>query len=174
MITIYFKSIGLKRFAMNNLLNFGRKCLFCDEFRSPEYYTMCERMVRDLVQKESILVFNIVSSHALLGIIPFYLIIFKNIRVTVMGLEMPFFEPGSDIGYAVNLFVQSTFGLISIVALISVGTPFVFAYINVKMVPEVVHLDLEDLQKEYRLNGMSLNAKVKLRNVLMKVQDFNG
>lgn len=174
MITIYFKSIGSKRFAMNNLVNFGRKCLFCDDIRTPEYYTMCEGMVDDLVQKESILVFNVVFAHALLGIIPFYLIILKNIRVTVMGLEMPFFDAGSDIGYAVNLFVQSTFGLISIVTLIAVGTPFVFAYTNAKMVPEIIRLDLKDLQKEFRLNGMSLKAKVKLRNALMKVQDFNG
>lgn len=118
-ITLYWTVIGPKRFNMNSALNFGGKYIYRDDKRPSKYNTVCQKMVDQLVLTVSILAFMNIFSHALLGILPFYLIIFKGVRVTVMGLELPFLEPGSDIGFAVNLLVQSVLGIVSIVALIA-------------------------------------------------------
>lgn len=109
---VYTKTINSRRFKVNNILTFGHKYIYSGDERS-KYNMMCEEMIKDIVQKVSIVPFMTIFSYGLFGIIPFYLIVFRKFHVSLMGLEVPFCESDSDIGFAVNLLGQSILAMLS-------------------------------------------------------------
>lgn len=172
--TVYWKTIGPNRFKLNNVLNFGGRYIYTDDMQPSKYKTLCDKMVEQLLQSTFTIAAMIIIPHLLVGLVPFYLATFQNIRVSVMGIELPFFEPSSGIGYNENLSVQSAFGIVSIGVLLAIGIMVTLMFNNVIAIPELIHLELNNLENELNLNGMTLNAIIRLRNVLMKVQNFNG
>lgn len=171
--SIYFKTIGSQRFKFNNIIRIGGEYLYKNEKQSSEYDAMCNKMVKDLVRKVSLVVFVSIFSHLLLAVVPLYLIVFKHIHVTIMGLELPFFEHDSDIGFIVNLVVQAIYGTISMIAVIFSGISIVLTYNTATMIPHILHLDLKDIGHELHSNGMSSNVTLQLRNSFMKCEDYN-
>lgn len=124
---MYTKAINSRRFEVNNILTFGHKYIYTDDKRPSKYNMMCEEMIKDLVQNVSFVTSMIISTYVLLGTIPFYLITFGSVRVSLLGLEIPFCERDSDIGYVANLLIQSILGIISMASLISLGFSVGFA-----------------------------------------------
>lgn len=171
---MYWKTIGPKRFRLNKLFIFGGEHVYTDDIRPSGHNTVCKKMIKDLMQKTAILAAMIIISHLLIGVVPIYLIVFQKIRVTVMGLEIPFFEPSSDIGYAINLSLQYVYGIVSMGALMMIQIGLNLCYNNGMLAKELVVLELSDMQYELSASGMSFKAIVRLRNILMKIQDLNG
>lgn len=167
------KPINSRRFKVNNILTFGHKYIYSDDERS-KYNMMYDGMIKDLLRNVLIVASMTIFTYVLLGTIPFYLIIFDNVRVPVLGLEILFCELDSDIGYAMNLMVQSILGIISFLALMILGFSVGFACHNIFAIPEVIQFELQEFENEFHLNGDCLIAKMRLRNALMKVQDFTG
>lgn len=115
-----FMCIGPKRFKLNNLLTLCGKYIFEDDAKPSKYRTMCDKMAVNLAQMTIICSLCIIFIHILLAIVPFYMTVFRNIRVSAITIEIPFFETDTDTGYVVNLFMQLGFGITSMVFLIIV------------------------------------------------------
>lgn len=80
----------------------------------------------------------------------------------------------SDMGFTINLCWQAFAGYFSFIsnACIEYGNGIV--HNNIYSVPKVVHFQLDELGREISMNGVSLNAKLRLRNIFMLLRDFEG
>lgn len=169
---IYWKSIGHERFELNNISKFSGKYIFTNDKQPSTYNTLCEQMIQQLVKLTLSVTVFVVIAHTIFACVPVYLIIVKQIRITPMCLEMPFFERDSNIGYIVNLCIQLVFGIASMYALLAIQIPLCSAVNALVSTPLLIHLEVEDMQQEYYANHIDLSTKLRLRNIVMKIQDY--
>lgn len=171
--TIYFKAIGKDCFKVNNVVNFGGKYIYKDDKKTSKYNTLCEKMVGALIKNVFATLTAITISYCTFGASPLYVIIFEGAHVTFLSTELPFVDINTNIGYAINMIEQFilTFGAVVSNTTIEIGACLVNN--TVTAVPELFHFESDELETELRSNGMSLNAKLRVRNMLVLIQDFN-
>lgn len=172
-LTVYVEVIGRNRFKVNNVINFGGNYIYKDDKEPTKYNALCERMIKALIRSVVITMAAIAVSYSTFGASSLYFIIFEGARVTFLGTELPFFDINSDFGYMMNMFEQSvlTFGAIMSNTTIEIGA--CITNNAVEAVPEIIHLESEELTDDLMSNGMTSSATLRVRNMLVIVQDFN-
>lgn len=169
---MYWKAVGPMRFKMNNIINFGGKYIYTNGLKASKYRTMCDKMAIDFVKLNIVCVVQTTFTHLLLLAVAFYMIVYGNTHVSIISIEIPFFESDSDTGYLVNLAVQLGLVIVSMVAMNILVIIVSFAYDNFITFPELIAFELCDLEDELISNGFSLNTRLRFRNLLIKVRDF--
>lgn len=138
-----------------------------------KYNDLCERMLRVLIRNIIIIVVTILSSYIIFGAGTIYVIIFEGKRATFLGTELPFIDIDTDMGYAINMSFQSLMIIVAIIGNLSIEITACFAYNAIETVPYLFHLESEQIADELKSNAMSLRAKLRVRNILMQIQDLN-
>lgn len=161
------------RFKIKNVVNFGSINIYMDTKMPSKYHTLCEVGIKALIKDIVIVGSSIILSYTVFGMGTLYAIIFKRARVTFLGTELPFVDFDTDIGYLINMLQQSFICGIAVMANMAIEISGCLAYNAIEMVPDVFHLESEGLDAELKSNGMSLNAKLRVRNILMQVRDLN-
>lgn len=175
MFMMFWNGVGPKRFKFNNILSFGGKYIYKNHEVRTKHDTLCEKMVVELAQSFVAISIIICVVHLTLIAVPLNMITFTNTHVSIIRIEIPFFESDrSANGYMINVSMQIACILNSMIGLILVGTAALLIYNNNAVIPEIIHLDLEDLEDELNTNGFSLIAKYRLRDIFMKVLDSIG
>lgn len=170
---IYFQAIGPGRAKIKNVVNFGNINIYKDTNEPSKYHDLCEKMIKALIKDIIIVVLAIIISYWTFGAGTLYAIFFQGARVTFLSTELPFFDINTTSGYAINFIQQSSTTIVGIIANISIEICGCLAYNAIETVPDLFHLESEELAKELKLNGMSLSAKLRVRNILMQAQDLN-
>lgn len=168
---IYWKCIGPDRFRLNSLTTLIG--LIVQEDKQPSLFnTLCENVIEMFLKLSIIGAFLVIISHTLFAAIPLYFIVFKQTRITPMCLEMPFLERDSEVGFLVNLCVQGVLGLVSMLALVAIEIPMCSVFTLLVAVPKFIRLEVKDMERDCYINGNNSSARVRLRNIVMKIQDF--
>lgn len=144
-----------------------------DEVVPTKYRDLAEQMVDRLIKYVFTIVLAITVSYSVFGLGPLYMIVFEGARVTFLGTELPFTDIDTDTGYWMNMIQQAIFCCVAFVANVAVEIAVCLACNAIATVPNVFNVASQDLHTELRSNGMSLNAKFRIRNILIQVQDFN-
>lgn len=171
-MTLYWKSLNEDRFKLNNIVNYGRRYIYEDDATPSKYHSLCEAMIVKLVRNTVIITVLLLTSYAVVGCGALYTIIFGESRITFVGTEIPFVDGNTDIGFLINMMEQSFLTIVSLTGNIAIEIGVSLVHNAFEMIPEIIHYDFEEFNIELNLNGMSLNAKMRLRNIFMKVQDY--
>lgn len=144
-----------------------------DGSQSPEYNSLCEKMISELVRRTSIVVFLILLSYALIGGGTFYAIVFDGAWITFVATEIPFVDSQSNTGYAINLIEQFLIISVSLISTLLLEMAVCLVSNAFLAIPEIIHFESNELAIELNSKGMNLNVQMRLRNIFMKIQDFN-
>lgn len=104
--------------------------------------------------------------------VPLYFMVCKQIHINPLGLEIPFFERDTDIGYLVNLEVQGCFGMVAVYILLFAEVTLCLACCCVVSVPDLIDIELTDLRNAFHAKETTSSIKFRLRNITMKVEDY--
>lgn len=138
-----------------------------------KYHDLCEKMLKVLIRNIIIIVAAILFSYFIFGVGTLYVIIFEGKRATFLGTELPFIDINTDLGYAINMIFQTLVTLVAIIGNLSIEITACFAYNAIETVPYLFHLESEQISDELKSSGMNLRVKLRIRNMLMQVQDLN-
>lgn len=172
-LTVYWKTMSSARFKVNNILNFGGKYIYTNDAKPSKYNTLCEEMLVKLIRNTVTVVIAILVSYALVGGGALYAIVFHGARITFLGTEIPFVDGQTNFGFMINLIEQSFLTGISLLSNLTIEIGVCLVNNAFSAIPELIRLESDELNTELNLNGMSFNAKMRVRNIFMKVQDFN-
>lgn len=170
---MYWKAVGPQRFKFNSLVNFGGRHIYIDDTKSTEYNKICENNVKKLVQSVAIIVPLVVFGHFLVVLGSLHAYIYEDTRVTPMATHLPYFEKNSDLEFILNLLQQSIIAVYALMGNISIEILTCLLNNAITSIPEFIHLNLNDLNKEISIDNSNLKTMVRLRNVLIQVQDFD-
>lgn len=173
-MVLYWKAIGPNRYKVNSLINFGGRYIYLDDENSSKYSLVQKENVKRLERTSVILLVLITSAYFLYGLVPLYAFCFQNIRATPIATRLPYFDPQSNVGFAMNLLQQGIMVTYGMVGNFCIQTGVVLLINAIMAVPELLRVDLNELAKEVQLHGMSSRARNQLRHILMKIQDFDG
>lgn len=170
---MYWKNVGPQRFKINSLAIFSGKFIYLDSKESSEYNRICERNVMKLVKNIVAVSFTVIFSHLLILVGPIYAYIFNGVRITPMATHLPYFEKDSDTEFMVNLALQCVVALYSITGNVTVEIITCLINDTVSSVPELIRLNLDEMTDEVQKKYSQLSVSIRLRNVLIQVQDFD-
>lgn len=160
------------RFTNNNLMNAGGRYIYMDGDDTSKYNAVREKLIEKFAREMVVILTLIFIALLMCGLPALYMLVFKRARITLLGIELPFFEKDSDIGFVLNLTMQAVIAVFGIVGMIAIEFGQNLIHHVVYSIPHLMHVDTEELGTELRTNGMSLAARAQLRNIFMKVQDF--
>lgn len=161
------------RFRVNNIVNFGQKYIYQDDNKPSNYNTLCEKMIVKLIGNTTIIMVSILIAYSIIGCNALYVFIFDGTRLTFVGTEIPFVDINTDTGFLINIVEQFFLTSVSLTANITIEIGVCLVHNAFEMIPSLMQFDSDELKNELQLNGMSSNAKMRLRNIFMKVQDYN-
>lgn len=138
-----------------------------------KYKSLCESGIASLIKRILVVSILILISFIMFGIGPFYVFFFKNIRVTPMATQLPFVDNESGMGFTLNLIQQGALIFGGQIGIISTEMGQSLLDNVITIFPKLVRLDLDDISNELRVESMSLKTKLRLRNVLIKIQDYD-
>lgn len=171
---VYCKIIGPDRYIVNNVICFGGKYIYKDDKEPTKYNAMCEKMIYNLIQDVIFIVNAILFSYATFLSGTLYAFFYKKTSVTLLGTELPFLDNDSLVVYGINMVIQLIVAGVGILATVGIEVGACMAYNTVETIPELIQLESAELLEELQSNGMSLVAKMRVRNVFMQLQDLDG
>lgn len=89
------------------------------------------------------------------GIYSTYLIFFKGVRITFLSSELPFVDNDSDFGFWLNILMQSFLAILGLVACFTIEIGVSLILNTIIAIPHLMHVDLDALETELKLNGQS-------------------
>lgn len=173
-MALYWKSINSNRFKSNKLFTFGGDFIYTNDKKPSKYNTLCEKNVRKLVKTTIIVIILLIFSHIIYATGSMYAVFFKNTRVTLLGTKLPFVERETDIGFTLNVMEQSIAAYYELMGSISIEVGQTLVNNVFTTFPKLIRYDLDELTNELQSEGMCLHTKMRLRNIIMKIQDFDG
>lgn len=166
------KTLGPDRYKINNLMNFGGRFIYNDNVHSPKLRLIQEKVINKLIQHILVVVFLAFLSIGTFVMDAFYLYFFEGIRSTILGFKLPFSNEDSENGFLLNNLFQCPFVLVGLIACSVVEISAALIINVIASTPSLIHFDLEELETELIFNGFNLMAKARLRNVFVKIQDY--
>lgn len=170
---MYWMAIGPHRFKMNNLFNFGGKFIYLEGEQSPKYKAACVESVQHLIRNVITILSLLIISITVYSAGPFYVYFFRNVRATPAATKLPFLEHHSDVGFPLNLIQQTVVALYGVTGYISMEIGFCLINNVIITMPKLIRVDLDELTNELQLNGMNWKSTIQLRQILVKMQDFD-
>lgn len=170
---MYWKAIGPDRFKAKSICNFAGQFMYVNGEEPSKYHALGDRYIVKLLKNLIVILGLTFISYNFLNYGPIYGYYFKNIRTTPMGTKLPYFEEGSDVEFLLNLSLQSVIGIFAILGNFSIEGASCLANNVIVMVPELIHLDLEELTNEMEVEGHFSNIKYRLRNLFVKINQYD-
>lgn len=171
-LVVQIQTLGPRRYQINNLLNFAGKYYYVDDDHTTKYNVVRKHLVDRLIRNTIIVIPLIFVAFAMFGITAVYMLLIERVRITFLGIELPFFERDSDIGFIVNTCMQTMIAALGMAACTAVEIGACLVNNAIYSVPPLMRVEIDELDSEIHLYGMTLLAKAHLRNIFMKVQDY--
>lgn len=169
---MYWNAVGPRRFKFNKIMTFASEYLYTNE-NSTKYQKVCEKHVNSFYKTVAIIYAQLLLAHILSAIGPFYAFFFQNKRITLLATNLPFLEKDSELEFAINMTLQGVMAFYSMAGNLALEMGSSAINNTISMIPDVVRFDLSEFQDGFKSNGLSLASIIQLRNVYMKIQDFN-
>lgn len=173
-LTVYYKSITIDRFKLNNSINIAGNYLYADDKGISRYHTICDKYINKLFITAAVILILLLSSYGITALSELYAIVFIDHRYTLLGMELPFVDSSVPFGYAILMTYQLFISVVSLIANISIEVGVVLIYNAFELMPALIRLRSDELSSELNVNGKTFNAFMKFRNICLQIHDFNA
>lgn len=167
---MYWNTVGPNRFRINSLIRFGGEFIYMDKSK---YRIVCDIYSKKLVNNVTLVVILILVSHALFTVTPIHFYIVEKKLLTPIPTELPYVDKDTTIGFAINLFQQGILVFYELLGTLTIEVALCFINNTITTMPAMIHVDLEEISNQLHLTGSCKHLKPRMRNVLMKIQDFD-
>lgn len=170
---VYCELIGSNRFKVNAIINFCGKYFYKTETTSMRYKHLRTEYIRKLLIHVFFVLLLMMLSYLMVFAFPIYESIFEHIRVTPVGVNLPFLEKNSNTEFTINLTVQIIMACYSAIAGFSMEIASCTINHVIVLVPKLIRLNLLEFQDEFEKNGMNVKSRAQLRNAYIQLQDYD-
>lgn len=142
--------------------------------QSVKYVAMCEKSVIRL-WLTTFKTFLCISLGMLCYVaMPIYSLLFKNMRPLFLPVLIPFVNVNTTTGYFINMTYQILFSLLGLTGIYAIESITCILKNNVWVASESIKYSIEELTASMG-NGSAFTyeSKMRLRNILMKIRDFD-
>lgn len=154
-------------------MNFARRNIYAASVdETPRLRFVRKKMINKLIGNIVITMSMILVAYIIGGTYLVYMIIVKGSRVTFLAMELPFVDSNSEFGFWLNISIQSVYAFVGIVGCWTIEISAAIISNSALAIPHLIRVDSEELDRELDLNGVTLAARARLRNVFMKIQDY--
>lgn len=169
---MYFETIGGARAKIRGIFSFGRH-VYDSNDDSSKYHDLYEQLIKKLIRDIIIVVGVILFSYSMFSAGSVYVIIFEGKTMNFLGTELPFIDFNTKAGYIINMLQQFFMTAVGITANLGLEIAACLTYNFVEIVPRIFRLESEDLADDLKSNGMSLSAKLRVKKMIIQMQDIN-
>lgn len=170
---MYFETIGADRAKIKAVLNLSRYIYRNNDVPS-KYHDLFEHMIRKLIKDIIVVVSALIFSYSMFSAGSLFVIIFEGKAMNFLGTELPFIDFNTKTGYLINTIQQFFMTAVGITANLGLEITACVSYNSIEIVPYFFRLESEDIAYDLKSNGMNLRTKLRVRRMLMQMQDIIG
>lgn len=172
-MTKYWLGVGPNRTVTKEYCRYGGKYIHVNSNEKTKFVTVCNESAKELTRNAILVSGLVVFSNIQIAIGPLYAYLMHGHMSTPLGTFLPFTGGDSKIGFIINMGHQ---GLIAVYMLFgAIGIEIISCIvINVfDLSPQLIQLNMEELEVDLLADGWSFRAKMQLRNILVQIQDLD-
>lgn len=172
--SLYWKSIGPARYRYREIIQFAGNNIFMDRKPSTEYEQKLDAHAMKLIKISISTTIFVAFSFSLILIGPIYVFVSNGEYANPTGVIMPFVNPDSGRGFAINLSIQFAVASIASVGLIS--TEILSCMINntYAVMTDMVCFNMSEFSDGLLQPAFSEQSKMALRNIIVQLQDLEA
>lgn len=156
------------------MINIAGKYFYIDESEASKHRAVCERYITKLIQNAMTVVILIILSYGITTLNGLYSMVFVDPWNTFLGNELPFIDSKTHVGYGIVIIEQLIRSIVSMISTVTIEIGACIVYNAFTLMPDLIYLDAAELDTELNFNGMTYYAQMRLRNIVLKMQDYDG
>lgn len=166
--------MGKKRLKFGNVIMcMGRKIYENEGMYQSVYHHIRMKHI-DKLWKNFITAFSVrMLSHYGIMFGMLYAYFHENIRFTPLGIHLPYFERDSDSEFIISMSFQGVIAAYTIVGSYIGEMAMCTVNSTILMFPDMICLNLTKFYDEFKMNGICMKARARMRNAFIQIQDFN-
>lgn len=171
---IYTQVIGWNRYRIRSIALFSAGRIFVDRVPSTDYERKLDDHAVKLTYQLIVTVILVTTSFSFALIGPIYAYIVDGTHALPTGVILPFVDPETGRGFAINLTIQlavSSFGLVAIICLEILTCIINLTYCTMA---DMVCFNMRKFSDGLRQGTFSYQNKLELRNVFVQLQDLEA
>lgn len=170
---LYAQLIGSNRFRARVLTVFTIKHVFHDRLPANQYEEEQLRLAKYMFRRIIFCILYILCSFPLILVGPIYAYIVKNQKSIPTGIILPFIDPDSSEGFAMNAIFQGFIGLIAGMGLMGFEIFVNIADCNLNTIAELATFQLRNFNENIKTNS-GANLQHEFRYIAILLEDVKG
>lgn len=157
-----------------NILLFAGNFVYQDSYNKAKLKITHDNCARRLIKSAVGIMLTIIFSSFPTVLYPVYLHFFENARPMIVPIILPFIDPETTNGYYKNICNQLVFCIVGLMGNVGIECISAFWVNNIEVSIETIRFELNELSDALLSDiGTELNKKMKLRNILIQMQDVD-
>lgn len=134
---------------------------------------MMNRRASQLIRIVLIISGFLIGGYVLFETMPLATFLLTGQRTMVTLVQLPYFDPTSNVGYILNVINQTV--LSHFVVFVNVGVECTFAMIinSMWIGVDIIRYSVDEMQDQLQSNGDWLQHRKRFRNILIQIQDLD-
>lgn len=154
-------------------MNFGGNYIYRNENRSAKFQQICDKHAKQLTKSVMTGLPLMYLTHAMILVAVAYAYYWQNINITPLAINLPLFsQKDSNVELVVNMIFQLTMGVHAVIGCLGLEIGECLFNNTIRVIPDVIQLNLSQFNDEYEANGMNLKSILQLRNTFHQIQDY--
>lgn len=171
-MTLYFQAIGPARHRYRAILTFSGRFIYMDRKPSTEYEFQIDQHAKKLIPYSILVVFLMIVSFSLILIGPIYAHIANGDYASPTGVILPFIDPHTEHGYAINLIIQFASASVTLLGIVCIEVGNCLINDTYKLMAHLVRFNVRKFSDNLRQGTFSYQNKIEFRNILVQLQDL--
>lgn len=171
---VYFRGVGPDRYRYRAIILFAGRSIFKDCRPSTDYERKLDEHAMKMITHPILTTLILTASVGLIMVGQAYAYIVDGVYALPTGLIVPFVDPNTDRGFAINLIVQSATAFT--VSLSIIATEAIACIINNTFIvmADMVCFNMRKFSDNLRQKSFTHQNKMELRNIFVQLQDMEA
>lgn len=169
---LYYRIVAPIRVEYQSIVFFAGNYIYKDSSNA-KFQRMLDRRVLQLLTHVLIISGLLFTGYIVFESLPIATFLLTGKRTMVTAVQLPYFDPASDLGYYLNVINQTV--LSHFIVFVNIGVDSTFAMIVNSMWAgvDIIRYSVDEMQHNFRQNGNSVEQRRRLRNILIQIQDLD-
>lgn len=170
---MYWVSVGPCRRRSKIVVSFSGNHIYPKTKDTSKFNAVCDKSAGRLAKNSLTVVTLVLVLYVQVLFGPVYAYLVHGRMTTSLGTILPFAKDDSLQSFIINMIHQLLSATYALFGSLSIEVISCLANDTFDIIPELIDLNIEEMEYDIKTKGWNLNTKLQLRNILIQIQDLD-
>lgn len=171
-MALYYRAVGPDRFRYREIILFSGKHIYLDRKPFTEYERKVDENAGKVITDSLLTTVFVIFSFFLVIIGPAYVFVVHGEYVVPTGVILPFVDPNTGRGYAINIIIQFGTAIAALLGLVSIEGMSSMINNAYTVMADILCFNMRKFSDDLGHGTFSNENRAELRNIFVQLQDL--